>query len=188
MKYINLDDCTIYMCQTQLHNKEDTMKTKKTAVCLTLFLALLIMVTPVLAGHYHFGNVNASGPDANGNLIVDFSSFGLYSIGASAGRDAIYACKPANGDFPSNPIQQEVTDTGGSGITSGYYDKNNVFRGEIIITPPPPPSFTCDGDLIIALAMISYDGTVIGGGYPDMNWITKPINGNHSATYYGYTP
>lgn len=164
------------------------MNTKRiTAVSLMLFLALLLTVTPVLAARPHFGNVGASGPDATGNLTVDFSSFGLYSISAHAGRDAIYACKPANGDFLPNPIQQEVTDTGGFGITSGHYDKNYVFRGVIII-PPPPPSLTCEGDMIIALAMISYDGMYIAGGYPDMNWIIKPINGNHSATYYGYTP
>ncbi len=165
------------------------MNTKRiTTLILTLFLALLLTVTPVLAGHYHFGNVSASGPDATGNLTIDFSSFGLHSIGASADRDAIYACKPLNGDFLPNPIQQEVIDTGGGVVTSGHYDKNGVFRGEIIIPPPPPPSLTCEGDMIITLAMISYDGMYISGGYPDMNWIRKPINGNHSATYYGYTP
>lgn len=159
-----------------------------TAISLTLFLALLIMATPVLAGHYHFGNVAASGPDANGNLTIDFSSSGLYSIGASAERDAIYACKPSNGDFLPNPIKQEVIDTGGSGITSGHYDKNGNFRGIIIIPPPPPLSLSCEGGMIIALAMISYDGVYIAGGYPDMNWVIKPVNGNHSATYYGYKP
>jgi hypothetical protein len=163
-------------------------KNKITAVSITLFLALFLTVTPVLAGHHHFGNVSASGPDATGNLIIDFSSSGLYSIGASAERDAIYACKPSNGDFLPNPIQQEVIDTGGSDIISGHYDKNGFFRGVIIIPPPPPPSLTCEEGAIITLAMISYDGVIIAGGYPDMNWIIKPINGNHSATYYGYPP
>jgi hypothetical protein len=168
---------------------EITMNIRRiTAVSLMLFVALLITVTPVLAVTHHFGNVNASGPDATGNLTIDFSASGLYSIAAGARRDAIYACKPANGDFLPNPMpQEEIIDTGGYDITSGHYDRNNVFRG-IIIIPPPPPSLTCEGDMIIALAMITYDELFLAGGYPDMNWIRKPIHGTHSATYYGYSP
>jgi hypothetical protein len=164
--------------------KEETMNTKRiTAVIVTLFLALVIMVTPVLAGKPHFGKANASG-----SLTVELSSSGLYSLSASANRDAIYACKPAVGDFPPNPIpQEEVTDTvyGGGGFIG--HCEHDVCRGVITITPPAT-SLSCDGDTVVTLAMITYSEVFVFGGYPDMNWLFKKIHGTYSETYYGYTP
>jgi hypothetical protein len=160
-----------------------------TAVILLLVLALLITATPVFAnGKPHFGKVNASGPDASGNLTVYVTSTGLFSVSVNARRDAIYACKPSDEDFPPNPMpREEVIDTGIYNDFVGHCDPNQVCRGKLII-PPPATSLSCEGDTKAALAMITYSELFAFGVYGDMHWVDKPINGNYSATYYGYTP
>ena len=155
----------------------------------TLFLAFLIMVTPVFAAaNPHFGKVNPSGPDDEGSLTVDFSAGGIYypplGVNVSATRDTIFACKPPVGDFPPNPYQQEIIDTVQGGTVARCV---NSCRGSITI-PPPVTSLTCEGSMIPTLAMIIYSDLNIYGIFGDFQVLQKKINGTYSATYYGYTP
>ncbi len=88
-----------------------------TAVVLAMFLAFVIMVTPILANPYYgnpqFKKVEASGPDGAGNMTVSFTVTGiskLQFIGVYTHGyiDAVYACKPAEGNFLSDPEQSEA--------------------------------------------------------------------------------
>jgi hypothetical protein len=170
------------------------MNTKKiTAVCLTLFLALLLTVTPVLAGKPHFSQPIVSGPDAAGSLTVSFKISGLgnrtwANVIALADVDAIYACKPANGDFPPNPLHEDIS---AFANPSGEFSVKKGSAEGILIILPPATSLSCEG-MVVALAMVTYSGlslsTYIGqeGEWPVFE--TRDIPGTFSATYYGYTP
>ena len=75
------------------------MNTKRiTAVTITIFVTLLIMVAPAFAINPHFGKVSVSGPDDVGNLTVDYNAHGIYYPPLAAtvfgSRDTIFACKP----------------------------------------------------------------------------------------------
>lgn len=157
------------------------------SIIITFILAFLIVVTPALAGKPHFGKTTATGPDASGNLTVEYSSSGLSAPSVNATRDAVYACKPSGGEFPPYPIPyEEVVDSGG-GYHVGGSCEHDVCRGTMLIPPPPAPVLDC-GDMEVTLAMITYSDLYIYAVYGDMHWVRKSINGNYSATYYGYTP
>ena len=168
-------------------------KKRITGVSLTLFLALLIMVTPVLAGGPNFGKLSASGPDAAGRLTVSFKLSGLGNktrapVVAHADVDAIYACKPANGDFPTNPIHEDISTFATS---SGDFSVKKGSTEGVLIILPPATFLTCEG-MVVALAMVTYSNvsmsTYIGqeGEWPVFE--VKNIPGIFSAMYYGYTP
>jgi hypothetical protein len=161
------------------------MNTKRiTAVSLTLFLALVLSVTPVLAGPPHFSKLHASNPDNAGNLTVSYNTAGVYSISGSinVASEAVYACKPADGNFPLNPTKQVIPGGSSAGI--------GPLKGDVTFPPPLPPTFlTCDEGMIVALAMVTYSGLEAYAFYDnDFNYIYKSVKGTFSATYYGYKP
>jgi hypothetical protein len=183
---------------SQLHiqgkKNEEAMNIKRlTAVGLTLFLTFILLVTPVLAGGPHFGKLNASGPDAAGSLTVSFKISGLGNstwtpVSAHADVDAIYACKPANGDFPTNPIHEDISTFASP---SGDFSVKKGSTEGVLIIQPPATSLTCEG-MVVALAMVTYSSVILStyigqeGEWPVFK--VKDIPGIFSATYYGYTP
>jgi hypothetical protein len=166
--------------------KEETMNTRRiTTISLTLFLALLIMVTPVFAGQPHFGKLHASGPDNVGNLTVSYSvggfPYGIMGGFIEVSSEAIYACKPADGNFPLTPDKQVIT--GGSS-----YPLGGPTKGEVLFQPPETSLF-CDPPMIVALAMVTYNGLDACAIYDfDLNYVCKSAKGTFSEIYYGYTP
>jgi hypothetical protein len=167
------------------------MNTKRiTALILTPFLALLILVTPVLAGVPRFNKANASGPDKDGNLKVSFTAsvyknHGAY-VSTHATREATYACKPADGNFLPNPIYEIVSDEFEYG--TGFQAKGGSINGVFAI-PPPAASITCGEGMVVALAMVTYSNVGVIGWMEGGEWpFFKNIPGTFSATYYGYTP
>jgi hypothetical protein len=169
-------------------------KKRITGVGLTLFLALLIMVTPVLAGKPHFTKASASGPDGSGALAVSFTLNGLgklpnIPVEVIGDLEAIYACKPAEGNFPPDPVRQVVS--------NHFQPQHNyiIEKGsvsDVFVITPTGSNLTCDNGMSVTLAMITYSNvevvTVIFYGLGDWEWVIKNIPGTFSATYYGYTP
>ena len=168
-------------------------KKRITGVSLTLFLALLIMVTPVFAGTPHIAKAKATGPDDAGNLTVNFSvsGVGAYNwtyVGISGDSEAYYACKPAEGNFLPGIIPERVSTSIYIGIELTP-TKGSVEGSSII--PPPGTDLQCEAGMVAILALITYSNIMLSTTYYGSEWPmfdTKSIRGTFSATYYGYTP
>jgi hypothetical protein len=165
-----------------------------TAVGLILFLAFVMLVTPVFAGKPHFTKASASGPDSSGALAVSFTLNGLgklpnIPIEVTGDLEATYACKPAEGNFPPDPLRQVVS--------INFQPQHNyiIEKGsvsDVFVITPPGSTLICDAGMFVALAMITYSNveavTVIFHGLGDWEWVIREVPGTFSATYYGYTP
>jgi hypothetical protein len=156
---------------------------------LACILALLFMVTPVLAMTPHFGKTSVKGPGDDGSLTVDFNANGVYypplGVNVNGTRDTIFACKLPDENFPLDPITQEVIDSAVGGAVA--LCEHSSCKGSIVI-PPPGTSLICEGNMAPYLAMITYSDLNIYGIFGDLHGFQKKINGIYSATYYGYTP
>jgi hypothetical protein len=175
-------------------NKEESMKTNKiTAAGLTLFLAFIILVTPVLAATPHIAKAKATGPDDAGNLTVSFSVSGVgkyswTSVIISGDSEAFYACKPAEGNFQPGTIPERVSTSINIGLELTPV-KGSVAGSSII--PPPGIDLQCEAGTVATLALITYSNLVLTTIYYGSEWPmfdSKSIQGTFSATYYGYTP
>jgi hypothetical protein len=164
-----------------------------TAISLTLFLAMLLIVTPVLAGTPHISKAKATGPDAAGNLTGSFTVSGLSEynwafVGITGVSESVYACKPAEGNFLPNPVAQVISSS--FDIHDNLTPTKGSVTGDSLITSPET-DLTCDEGMNATLAMITYSNLELQTTYYEGQWpmyATKSINGTFSATYYGYKP
>src|SRR4030095_3419973 len=83
-------------------------KSLRTIVLTTVALVTLAFAATALAANPHFISSSASGPNAQGNLSVNFKIAGLganetITVTATADGTALYACQNNGGNFPSHP-------------------------------------------------------------------------------------
>jgi hypothetical protein len=111
------------------------------AVAAVLGLAMTGLTGTAEAASPHFIRASATGPDASGNLNVNFKIAGLgdtvtTTVTASANATALYACQNNGGNFPSDPKKQEVSGpvSASGDFTSG---KNGQIAGSLTLEPPP---------------------------------------------------
>ena len=154
----------------------------------TILLAAALVVTLVMAAVAtaaapHFVRASATGPDANGNLTVNFKIAGLgdtvtTTVTASADATAVYACQNNGGNFPSDPKKQTVSGpVSASGeFTSG---KNGSITGSLTLMPPPS-TLDCPGGQRDVLASVSYTNVAVS----EPNAGTEPIPGTFSRVFF----
>jgi hypothetical protein len=127
---------------------------------LAVLLVGAISAVPALADSPNFKSATASGPDASGNLTVNFRETGLGNTGdpvnytATANGDALYACQNNGGNFPTDPKKQSAT---GPVSKSGTFPsgKNGNVIGSLVLNPPAS-TLSCPGGQHAVLASITY--------------------------------
>jgi hypothetical protein len=132
---------------------------------LALLLVVAIPAAAALADSPNFKSATASGPDANGNLTVNFRETGLgntpnpVNYTASANANALYACQNNGGNFPSDPKKQSAT---GPVSKSGTFPaaKNGNVTGSLTLNPPAS-TLNCPGGQHPVLANITYTNVQI---------------------------
>ena len=146
-------------------------------------LATLLAVSAVaVAAEPHFVQASATGPDAAGNLAVNFKIAGLgdnqtLTITASADATAVYACQNNGGNFPSDPKKTTV-----SGPVSASGDFTSGKNGQItasLTLSPPATTLMCPGGQHVVLVSVSYTNVQVSGGGD-----TAPIPGTFSRTFF----
>lgn len=145
-------------------------------------LAVMLAALPAYADAPHFTRASASGPDAAGNLAVNFKIAGLgdnqtLTVTASADATAVYACQNNGGNFPNDPKKTTVAGpVSASGeFTSG---KNGQITGSLTLMPPST-TLTCPGGQHVVLVSVSYTNVQVSGGGD-----TAPIPGTFSRTFF----
>src|SRR5688500_9149394 len=153
-----------------------------------IIAVLSLMVTalaavPALAANPHFISDSASGPNAAGNLRVNFKIAGLganetITVTASADATAVYACRNNGGNFPSEPTESAVSGpvSASGDFTSG---QNGQITGFLTLRPPPNTTLTCPGGQRVVLARVSYTNVQVSGGGD-----TASIPGTFSRTFF----
>jgi hypothetical protein len=143
--------------------------------------AAAITAPSALAANAHFINASASGPNAQGNLAVNFKIAGLgdnvtITVTASADATALYACQNKGGNFPSDPKKQQVS---GPVSASGAFtsSKNGSITGSLTLMPPAS-TLDCPGGQREVLANVSYTNVQVSGGGD-----TADIPGTFSRTF-----
>lgn len=134
---------------------------------IALLAVLFAMAVPAVAvaDSPNFQRSSASGPDASGNLTVNFRETGLgntpnpVNYTASADANALYACQNNGGNFPSDPKKQAET---GRVFKSGSFlsGKNGSVSGSMTLNPPTS-TLSCPGGQHTVLASISYTNVQI---------------------------
>ena len=146
-------------------------------------LATLLAVSAVaVAAAPHFVQASATGPDAAGNLAVNFKIAGLgdnqtITVTASADATAVYACQNNGGNFPSDPKKTTV-----SGPVSASGDFTSGKNGQItasLTLSPPATTLMCPGGQHVVLVSVSYTNVQVSGGGD-----TAPIPGTFSRTFF----
>jgi hypothetical protein len=152
-------------------------------VATAALVAMLAMAAVATAAAPHFVRASATGPDANGNLTVNFKIAGLgdtvtTTVTASADATAVYACQNNGGNFPSDPKKQTVSGpVSASGeFTSG---KNGSITGSLTLMPPPS-TLDCPGGQREVLASVSYTNVAVS----EPNAGTAPIAGTFSRVFF----
>jgi hypothetical protein len=160
----------------------------KRSVRFIALVALTLVVTLGLAdvaqaANAHFVRAAATGPDANGNLIVDFKIAGLgdsvtTTVTASADATALYACQNNGGNFPSDPKKQVVSGpvTASGEFTSG---KNGQITDSLTLMPPPS-TLVCPSGQRSVLANVSYTNVAVS----EPNAGTASIPGTFSRVFF----
>lgn len=130
----------------------------------------------------HFNSANATGPNNDGSLDIDFKFSGLgdnvtITVTASASASAVYACQNKGGNFPSDPKKTEETGTvmASGDFTSG---KNGSFKGSLTLEPPPS-DLTCPGGQKRVLVSVKYTNVTLTGGGD-----TLQIPGTFTQTFF----
>ena len=145
-------------------------------------LAAAALTAPsALAANPHFINASASGPNAQGNLAVNFKIAGLgdnvtITVTTTANATALYACQNKGGNFPSDPKKQQVSGpvSASGDFTSG---KNGSITGSLTLSPPAS-TLDCPGGQREVLANVSYTNVQVSGGGD-----TADIPGTFSRTF-----
>ncbi len=173
------------------------MDTKKViVVIITFIIALILSAGPVSAFSPHFTQARASSPDDSGNLTVQYKASVIYNLGQGINFSvqAVYACKPLEGDFLINPFQQSITSScGQTGVFSqnlGDLKTDGIVGGVVILSPPVPRTYLpCAEGMTETLVIVTYSNLLVFGWADwDFNYFTKEIKGDYSATYNGYAP
>lgn len=157
---------------------------RRSNICLFVLLACLgLMVGEASAQNAHFIRASASGPDANGDLLVDFKIAGLganvtTTVTASADATAVYACRNNGGNFPSDPKKREVTGpvSASDELTSG---KNGQVTGSLTLMPPAS-TLDCPPGQNEVLVSVAYDGVEVS----EPNAGTESISGTFSRIFF----
>jgi hypothetical protein len=142
--------------------KEPAMR--RIALLLVLVMAAIPAAT-ASADSPNFKSATASGPDANGNVTVNFRETGLGNTGdpvdytATADANALYACQNNGGNFPSDPKKQTAT---GPVSSSGTFPsgKNGNVTGSLTLRPPAS-TLRCPGGQHAVLANVTYTNVQI---------------------------
>jgi hypothetical protein len=139
-------------------------------------------VGTALAANPHFINASASGPNAQGNLTVNFKMAGLgdnvqITATASADAAAVYACRNNGGNFPSDPKKTDETGTvtASGNFTSG---QNGQVTGSLTLMPPST-DLDCPGGQREVLVSVSYTNVRVSVGGD-----TESIPGTFSRTFF----
>ena len=145
-------------------------------------LVVALAAVPAMAANAHFIKASASGPDASGNLAVNFKVAGLganetitvLSEGDASGQ---YACINKGGKNPQASNKQAFE---GPVSASGDFtsDKNGSVTGSLTLSPPPS-DLVCPGGQKLVLANVTYSGLSVSGGGDE-----QEISGNFSKTYF----
>lgn len=151
-------------------------------VGMTAVLAVVLTATAALADNPHFIRASASGPNASGNLAVNFKIAGLgdnvtITVTASANATAVYACQNNGGNFPSDPKKTEVS---GPVSASGQFTsgKNGQITGSLTLSPPAT-TLSCPPGQHRVLVSVSYTNVQVSGGGD-----TASIAGTFSRTFF----
>jgi hypothetical protein len=145
--------------------------------------AVLLFALPASAASAHFVRASATGPDAAGDLTVNFKIAGLgdnvtTTVTASADATALYACRNNGGNFPSDPKKQEVSGpvSASGDFTSG---KNGQITGSLTLSPPAS-TLDCPSGQTEVLARVSYTNVAVS----EPNAGTQPIPGTFSRVFF----
>jgi hypothetical protein len=149
----------------------------------TAALVVTLALAAVAAAAPHFNRASATGPDASGNLTVDFKIAGLgdtvtTTVTATADATAEYVCVNRGGNVPSDPKKQQVSGpVSASGeFTSG---KNGSITDSLTLMPPPS-TLDCPGGQREVLASVSYTNVAVS----EPNAGTAPIPGTFSRVFF----
>ena len=146
-------------------------------------LVVALAAVPALAQNPHFLRASASGPNAAGNLAVNFKIAGLgdnetITVTATADATAVYGCQNRGGNFPSDPKKTTVS---GPVSASGQFTsgQNGQVRGSLTLSPPANTTLTCPGGQHVVLVSVSYTNVQVSGGGD-----TASIPGTFSRTFF----
>ena len=150
-----------------------------TALCMLL---VAVTASVALAASPHFIRSSASGPNNQGNLLVNFKIAGLgdnqtITVTASADATAVYACQNNGGNFPADPKKTEVSGpvSASGAFTSG---KNGQITGSLTLSPPST-TLECPNGQRRVLVSVSYSNVQVSGGGD-----TASIPGTFSRTFF----
>jgi hypothetical protein len=154
-------------------------------IALLALLLMAAMAAVAQADSPSFKSASASGPDANGNLTVNFRETGLgntpnpVNYTASADANALYACQNNGGNFPSDPKKQSAT---GRVSKNGTFPsgKNGNVTGSLVVNPPAS-TLSCPGGQHPVLANVTYTNVQICD--TDHN-VCASIPGTFSRVFY----
>jgi hypothetical protein len=143
----------------------------------------LTLVPSYASAHFISSQLDASGPDAAGNLVVEFKIAGLgdavtTTVTASADATAVYACQNNGGNFPEDPKKEEVAGpvSASGDFTSG---KNGQITGSLTLSPPTS-ALACPPGQNRVLASVSYSNVQIS----EPNAGSESIAGSFSRTFF----
>jgi hypothetical protein len=132
----------------------EIMMKRSVAVASALCAALLFVAGPVQAAPTaHFLKASASGPDAAGNLAVDFTlagARGTVTVTATANATALYTC------FGSLDHVHGIVSTSGDFTAS----RNKIIAALALNPPAPTVCTAADASLI----QVSYSNVAVSGG------------------------
>jgi hypothetical protein len=146
--------------------------------------ALAVGIGPALATSPHFISTSASGVNNNGSLTVNWKEAGLgnnqnITYVLSANSSAEYACINHGGNHPQASNKETVS---GPVSATGTFSsgKNGSINGSLTVNPPSPGSFTCPGNQVLVLAMVSYSNVTL----TDQTNSLSQSFGNFSRTFF----
>lgn len=146
-------------------------------------VAVVLFASSANAASAHFVRASAAGPDAAGDLTVNFKIAGLGDtvttrVTASADATALYACRNNGGNFPSDPKKQLV-----SGPVSASDDFTSGKNGQItdsLTLSPPASTLDCPSGQNEVLARVSYTNVAVSEPAAG----TEAIPGTFNRTFF----
>ena len=147
--------------------------------------ALFLFTSIAVADSAKFKSASATGPDANGDLLVKFRETGLgntpnpVNYRADAQGDAVYACQNNGGNFPSDPKKTQATGPVSSTDTFPSA-RNGSVKGSLTLHPPAA-TLNCPGGQNQVLVSITYTEVRICDTDHD---VCKSIAGTFSRVFF----